>query len=336
MRVFHRSVAALCCLASIAGAQRAATSSRDAMLVTPDWLAQHLHDANLVILHVGDPAKYAASHIPGARYLDLDQISVSDRTEMARQMKARGMTPPPGFDTPPLTGPLNGLALEMPTAEQLRSQLEKFGISDNSKIVVYQAQQWYSPSTRVIFTLDAVGLGGRTVLLDGGLNAWTLTNHEATDVVPPPATPGKLSPVTLRPLVANAKYVHDRAGTSGVALIDARAASFYDGIPSGMGPPDPSRRLGHIPRAKNLPFDEMFADNGMLKPASQLLDLFTKAGVQPADTVVAYCHVGQQATAVLFAARSLGHPVMLYDGSFDEWNKLTEYAVELPPAKAKP
>ena len=58
--------------------------------------------------------------------------------------------------------------------------------------------------------------------------------------------------------------------------------------------------------------------------------MFEKAGVHPGDTVVAYCHIGQQATAVLFAARTLGHPVMLYDGSFDEWNKLTQYAVEKP------
>ena len=60
----------------------------------------------------------------------------------------------------------------MPTAEQLRSQLIKFGISDDSRIVVYQADDWFSPSTRVAFTLDYVGLGAHTVMLDGGLAAW--------------------------------------------------------------------------------------------------------------------------------------------------------------------
>ena len=70
----------------------------------------------------------------------------------------------------------------------------------------------------------------------------------------------------------------------------------------------------------------------------ELAALFAKAGVQPGDTIVGYCHVGQQATAMLFAARSLGHPVLLYDGSFQEWSRLTpaeSYPVENPSAKSK-
>ena len=49
--------------------------------------------------------------------------------------------------------------------------------------------------------------------------------------------------------------------------------------------------------------------------------MFEKAGVKANDTVVGYCHIGQQATAMLFAARSLGHPVLLYDGSFQDWSR---------------
>lgn len=330
MKLFRYALAASCAASAVV-AQRPDT--RDALLVTPQWLATHLHDANLVILHVGDPAKYAASHIPGARFIDLDDISVSDRAEMVRQMKAHGMTPP---DLKPgLAGPANGLSLEMPTAEQLRSQLAKFGISNNSRIVIYEADEWFSPSTRVAFTLDYVGLGAQTVMLDGGLPAWIADHHEATSQLPAAPAPGNLAPLKLRPLVANAEYVHNRGGTSGVALIDARSASFYDGLPPTNGR-DADRRLGHIPRAKSLPFNEVFDDKGFLKSPADLRALFDKAGVQPSDTVVAYCHVGQQATAVLFAARTLGHPVRLYDGSFDEWNKLTQYAVENPSAKAKP
>ena len=56
-------------------------------------------------------------------------------------------------------------------------------------------------------------------------------------------------------------------------------------------------------------------------PAGELQERFTKAGVAPGDTVVAYCHIGQQATAVIFAARTLGYKVLLYDGSFEDWSK---------------
>jgi thiosulfate/3-mercaptopyruvate sulfurtransferase len=330
MRALRRCLIATCCVASRAGAQRPASNPRETLLVTPQWLAAHLRDPYLVFLHVGDPSKYASSHIPGARLIEMQDVSVTDMTEMIRQMTARGMTPPDR--KPPLTGPENGLTLEMPTAEQLRGQLAKFGIGDNSTIVVYHANQWFSPSTRIIFTLDYAGLGARTVVLDGGLPAWVHANQATTSDVPPPATPGKLSALTLRPLIANAQFVNERGGTPGVALIDARAESFYQGVPPNNAM-DANRRLGHIPRARSLSFDQMFDDAGYLEPADTLRALFAKAGVQPGDTVVAYCHVGQQATAVLFAARTLGHPVKLYDGSFDEWNKLTQYAVEKPSAK---
>jgi thiosulfate/3-mercaptopyruvate sulfurtransferase len=56
--------------------------------------------------------------------------------------------------------------------------------------------------------------------------------------------------------------------------------------------------------------------------------------VKAGDTVIGYCHVGQQATAMLFAARTLGHPVLLYDGSFEDWSRHADYPVE-NPAKVK-
>ena len=61
---------------------------------------------------------------------------------------------------------------------------------------------------------------------------------------------------------------------------------------------------------------------------------FTKAGVKPGDTVITYCHIGQQATAVLFAARTLGYKVMLYDGSFEDWSR-RDLPVDNPSAIKK-
>ncbi len=293
------------------------------MLVSPEWVAAHLRDPNTVLLHVGDPKLYAPKHIAGARLIELRDISVSDHSGM--QMPA-GMEMPPD----PLKGPKNGLILEMPTAEQLRSQFSKFGISDNSKIIIYSANEWISPTTRVVFTLDYAGLGKNVVVMNGGLEAWTRENRPVTDVVPPAAQPGKLSTLTLRPLVVDANYVNAHAKAAGVSIVDARAAAFYDGIPRDRGGPE---RLGHIPGAKSIPFDSVNNEDGTLKSTEQLRAIFTKAGVQPKDTIVGYCHIGQQATAMLFAARALGHPVLLYDGSFTEWEKLTQFPVENPSAK---
>jgi thiosulfate/3-mercaptopyruvate sulfurtransferase len=316
------TAALLCCLAPAAATQT--TSSRDAIIVSTSWLAQHLKDPNLVILHVGPPAKYAASHIPGARFIELGDISVSDTT---------GLNIPASMARPiPILGPKNGLSLEMPTPEQLRSQLEKFGISDNSKIVVYEADKWTSPSTRVMLTLDHAGFGKNSAWLEGGLAAWIRDGNEATDVVPAPK-PGKLSALSIRPAVASAEFVRDHIGKPGFVMLDARAPSDFDGVPPSRGNAPP--RLGHIVGAKNVQFNDLYnQETGALKPQDELKTIFAKAGVQPGDTVITYCYIGQYGTAVLFAARSLGHPVMLYDGSWNDWTKRdASFPVENPSAK---
>ena len=88
-----------------------AQAPRDRLLVTPAWLAAHLNDPDLVLLHVGDPAGYAQAHIPGARLVRLQDVS-----------------------TPHQEG---SLMLEMLPAEQLRERLQGLGISSGSRIVVY-------------------------------------------------------------------------------------------------------------------------------------------------------------------------------------------------------
>jgi len=309
--VLTRRFAALAVLGASLGFALPSGAQRDQMLVNTTWLAQHLHDPNLVLLHVGSDGEYKGMHIPGARFVDLDDISVSEHTQ-------------------------GGLMLEMPSAESLRERLQKLGISNNSRVVVYFGSDWVSPSTRVIFTLDYAGLGAQTSLLDGGMSAWVRAGNKVTDQVPP-ARVGTLAPLKIRPIVVNAAYVQQHIGKSGVSIVDGRDASFYDGVQHG-NTHGAEQRSGHIASAKSVPFTEVAYDNLLLKSPNELAALFTKAGVQPGDTIVGYCHVGQQATAMLFAARSLGHPVLLYDGSFQEWSRLTpadSYPVENPSAKGK-
>ena len=288
-----------------------ARAQRDQILVTTTWLAQHLHDPNLVLLHVGADGEYKAMHIPGARFADMDDVSVSEHTA-------------------------EGLMLEMPSAESLRERLQKLGISNDSRIVVYYGSDWVSPSTRIVFTLDYAGLGGQTSLLDGGMPAWVREGRKVTDRLPAPRT-GTLSPLRIKPIVVNAAYVKQHIGTRGVSIVDGRDASFYDGVQRGSAHGG-EQRAGHIASAKSVPFTQVTLDNLLLKSPNELRELFTKAGVQVGDTIVGYCHVGQQATAMLFAARSLGHPVLLYDGSYQEWSRLTpveSYPVENPSPRSK-
>ncbi len=284
----------------------AGQSPRDELVRPVSWLAAHLNDPNLVLLHVGDRAEYDAAHVPGARYISMDDVSVSDHSGV-------------------------GLHLEMLAPDVLRQRLQSFGISDASQIVVYYGKDWVSPATRVIFTLDYAGLGERTALLDGGQEAWVREHHPVTAAVPA-AKQGTLSPLAIKPIVVDAAYVRSHLGTAKVTVVDGRSRSFYDGVETGdsMGR---KHRTGHIAGAKSVPFTELTDDRLMVRPASELLDIFTKAGVQPGDTIIGYCHIGQQATAMLFAARTLGHPVILYDGSFEDWSRHADFPVETTAGK---
>jgi thiosulfate/3-mercaptopyruvate sulfurtransferase len=295
-----RLAALLLCCASLASAQRGSP------LVCTGWLATHLNDANLVVLEVGDHADYDKQHIPGARPVALDEISISDRTG-------------------------NGLTLELPQPDQLREMLAKLGISDDSHIVVYYDRDRVTAATRVVFTLDYAGLGARTSLLDGGMTAWT-RDGRPTSTDAPPTRVGHLSALNVKPIVANAEYVRAHLGKPSVSVVDARATAFYDGTQTGNGRGGP-HRTGHIAGAKNIPYTGILDSLLRIKATDQLAALFSSAGVAPGDTVVGYCHIGQQATAMLFAARVTGHPVLLYDGSFEDWSRHTDFPVENPKAR---
>ena len=262
------------------------------LVVTASWLAAHLKDPDLVILQVGERPGYDQAHIAGARFVDLGDI---DGTRGSQG---------------------DHLRLEMPEPADLRARLEKLGVSDGSRIVVVQSQEYFSPSTRLILTLQVAGLGDRTVWLDGGLTAWKQAGFPVTAEASGTIPAGRITKTGEADLIVDYAFVQ-ALGKSGshTRLIDARAPEFFE------GPGHQSMKAGHIRGAANLPFNTLVGDDERSLPKAELEQRFKAAGVQPGDTVVAYCHVGQQATLVLFAARVLGHPIRLYDGSMDDWGK---------------
>ena len=279
------------------------------LVVTPAWLAEHLADPDLVLLHVGDADAYRTEHIAGARHVALDDISHSAHDGTGRM-------------------------LEFPPPDDLRRRLEDLGISSGSRVIVYTAKDWISPATRVIFTLDQAGLGARAALLDGGMPAWRRAGHPITGAAVP-ARKGTLAPLAMRDLVVDATEVMTSLGKPGVVVIDARDRSFYDGTEVGESHQRP-HRSGHIRGALSVPFDSVFDEQQVLRPPEQLTAIFAAAGVKSGDRVIGYCHIGQQATAMLFAARRLGHSIQLYDGSFEDWSLFhPDYPVDGPAGGAK-
>ncbi len=289
-------------IAAAAVTSASAAGPRDQLLVTPAWLAEHGADKDLVILHIGTPAGYQAKHIPGAHLVEPNGLTVKSP---------------------------DGLMTELPTPEDLHAQMQALGISDRSRIVVYSETDGIARATRIILTLDAAGFGNRTSLLDGGLKGWEASGHAATADAPP-ATTVVLSPLKMQSRIVTADYVQSHLKTPGFTVVDARAPEFYNGEKPGSE----GAVLGHVPGAHNIPFTSVSDADGNLKSPEELKALFTAAGVKSGDHVIAYCHIGIQATAVIFAAHTMGIDAQLYDGSFQDWSR-RGLPVEMPAAAGK-
>jgi thiosulfate/3-mercaptopyruvate sulfurtransferase len=269
------------------------------LLVTTGWVAEHLKDPKLLFFQIGDrtsKAVYDAGHLPGAQFLD-------------------------PFNDLALHHAESGLVLELPPAARLDSVLEAKGVSDDSRIVLYTASEYFSPLGRAFFTLEYAGLKGRVVVMDGGLETWKAEGRPLSTDVPAPAA-GRF---TVRPdpgMVVDASWLKTRLEDPSVAVIDARDPKFFNGADTRQA------RSGRIPGAKNLPFNTVIDETGKFKDPAALTRLLEEAGVAESKTVVTYCHIGQQASLVWFVARLMGYQAKLYDGSFQDWAGRAELPVD--------
>src|SRR5688572_15883840 len=220
-------------------------ANTDSLLLSPSQLRERLTRGGVVLLHVGERADYNAEHIPGARFLPYESIST-----------------PHGA----------GLMLEIPPVAKLDSLFESLGVSDGTRIVLYWARDWYSPTTRVFLTLDYLGLGERTSILDGGFAAWTASGGPVTTDVPPPVR-GSLTVTPRADVIVDAKTVRDAIGDARTAIIDARDQRFYTGEAERM-----HAREGHVPGSKNLPFNTLLDDRGAFKSRATLAAMLDTAG----------------------------------------------------------
>ncbi|MGE3615045.1 MAG: sulfurtransferase [Gemmatimonadales bacterium] len=268
----------------------------DTLLVSPDWLAGQPAGRPLTILHAArTAAAFDSAHVPGARPVLLSAITETHGTTVT----------------------------ELPAAETLRTVLGAAGVGDKGLIVVYGAPL---DAARLWFTLDYLGLGGRSRIMDGGLAAWIAGGH-ATAGGPAPPGAGRPRVAPRADVVATTEYVAARRDDPAVLLLDARTADEFAGRVEEAG----VSRPGHIPGSTNLDWTTLM-ENGRFRPMEALERAFAAAGARPDREIVALCRSGTRAAALYVAARLLGYRTRLYDGSMNEWSS----RADLPVAREYP
>jgi thiosulfate/3-mercaptopyruvate sulfurtransferase len=260
-------------------------------LVSTEWLAQHLGEPDLVVVdsswHM--PAsrrsgrhEYLAAHIPGARFLDIDEVS--DRGHPAPHM--------------------------LPGAKGFAEAMERLGIGRDDRIVVYDNSP-IRTAARGWFMLRHFG-ATHVAILDGGFQQWLAEGR--------PTESGEAEPRSARFDAATRDEVVTKAqllAGNRLPWADARGKARFEGSEPD---PRPGVGAGHAPGARNLPFASLYREDGRFKPLEEIARLFEAAGIDPAQPFVASCGSGVTANSLIFAAHLLGNDqAKLYDGSWSEW-----------------
>lgn len=261
-------------------------------LVSTEWLAGRLGEPDLVVVdsswHMpasgrSGCAEYLAAHIPGARFLDIDEVS--DRSNPAPHM--------------------------LPSASDFGAAMEQLGISRDHRIVVYDNSPIHT-ATRGWFMLRHFG-ARQVAVLDGGFKKW-VAEGRPTQSGEPPHRSARFEAVEAPDKVFSKDQILAGAG---LPLVDARGRPRFEATEP---EPRPGMAGGHIPGARNLPFGELYNEDGTFKSADELRRLFAEADVDPAQPFIASCGSGVTATSLIFAANLLGRDSgALYDGSWSEW-----------------
>lgn len=259
-------------------------------LVTTQWLAKHLGEDGLTVVdaswHMPSTGRsgrdeYVRQHIPGARFLDID--AVANRDHPAPHM--------------------------LPGAADFGRAMQAIGVGRDDRIVVYDNSPLRT-AVRGWFMLRHFG-AGRVAVLDGGLGKWLAEGR--------PVEAGEPAARSVRFDAVKRGDVVDKEGliATGLPVADARGRARFEGTE-----PDPRAGVaaGHIPGARNLPYADLYRDDGTLKSPEELRALFAAAGIDPERPFIASCGSGVTANSLLFAAWLLGNRgARLYDGSWSEW-----------------
>ena len=297
-RVMRRLAAVLGFFSCFAGAQSYVNAEPQSpqvssqMLVSTEWLAEHLNDADVLVLCVAnDPAFYSRGHIPGSHLLAFTDIAVTR----------------------------DGVSNQLPSAEQLKKAFESAGASDLTRIILYGERAGLL-AAHAYWTLDYLGVADHAALLDGGLEKWQGEGRSLSQETPE-AVAGHLTLQMNPSVLVSAAELETmvREKLNSITLLDARPANEF----SGEKLSEEASKAGHIPGARNLYWKRNIesAENPILRRDSELRAIYEALGASNDRPLITYCRTGMQSSFDYFVAKYLGYKPLMYSGSFLDWTK---------------
>lgn len=270
-------------------------------LVSTGWLAQHLTTPNVLILDASwhmpatkrnANAEFAAKHIPGARFFDLD--AASDQNSSLPHM--------------------------MPSAEKFATDMGALGVRADSHVICYDMAGLFS-AARCWWMFKSFG-HGKVSVLDGGLPKWEREGRELSNTIPR-ATENNSYQAGLQ--VQHVRTIADvkmAIETGNAQITDARSPTRFRGEEV---EPRPGVRPGHMPGAFNVHYGTLLNSDGTLKTSDELRQVFERVGIDLNKPIITSCGSGVTAAILSLALTELGaNDHSLYDGSWTEWGSSSE------------
>jgi len=274
-----------------------------AALVSTQWVADHLNDANVRLIEVDvDTAAYGQGHIQGA-------IGVNWTTQLGDPVRR-----------------------DIPSAQDWAKLLGSAGVGPDTRIIFYgDNNNWFAAFA---YWVSKIYGHQNSALMNGGRKKWELENRPfTTDVAAPQQTsyPTRNADLKYRAFLRD---VLDRPAAT--ALVDVRSPAEFSGeviAPPGMT--ETAQRAGHVPGAQNIPWAQAANEDGTFKSPDELKQLYGNKGVTGNSDVIAYCRIGERSSHTWFVLKELlgFNNVKNYDGSWTEYGSVIGVPIE-NPAKA--
>ncbi len=270
------------------------------VLVSTDWVAEHLNDPNIRVVEVDvDTTAYETGHIPGA-------VGWNWTTQLNDPVRR-----------------------DIASKEQFEELMASSGIDNHTTVVLYgDNNNWFAAYA---FWLLKIYGHEDVKLMNGGRKKWVDEGRPLTTEVPRPERKVYRAEEPDLRLRAFLQDVLQRLQRPDVALVDVRSPQEFTGeIVAPPGLPETAQRAGHIPGAKNIPWGQVVREDGTFKSYEELKALYEGVGVTPDKEVITYCRIGERSSHTWFVLKYLlGYPkVRNYDGSWTEWGNVVGLPIE--------